>query len=344
MRRKIFIFAAIFVLAIICSGLISPLTVAAQNKKVYRWRMPTFLPPGGDMYMLMQQFCDDVKKASDGRLQITLYGAGQIMPVLQTWEACSRGVMDIVWSFGAYWTGKTKMAAISVGLPFTTTTMQEHAALLYEEGLEELIRKDYATQGIYLLRTFPIHHSVMCTKFPVASVDDLKGKKVRAGGMQAETVNAIGMASAFFPVPEVYGALDTGVVDAVIMGGIAASRQFSFFEVTKYIVQPPIDVACEEILINLKRWNNLPEDLKAILQACAAKAAYDRASYAAHREVVDLEFMKKEKGIKVARLSEEDIARMSSAAMAIYEKYAAESPAFAEALEMIKAHMKRKAP
>ncbi len=311
---------------------------AIAKDKTYRWRMQSFLPAGGEMFKLQAQFCSDVKKASNGRLDIKIFGAGQVMPVLETWEAVSKGVMEMNFTFGAYWTGKTKMAGASVGLPFTTKTMQEQHALLYDGGLENLVRKDYAKHGIHLLRTFPIQRSTIITKFPVASLADLTGKKIRAGGSEAEAIAASGIATAFFPVPEVYQALDSGVVDGVVMGGIDAARMFSFYEVTKYIVQPAINVASEEIHVNKKAFDNLPADLQHILVTAASKHGLDRSSYGMYQEMIDLEFLK-EKGIKVQPLPMSDYKKMAENAMQIYEKWAAKDPAFAEALALIKAHM-----
>lgn len=337
MRVRVLQLAVVFCLSfvLICAALPDQ---AAAKEKVYRWRMQSFLPAGGEMYKLQAQFCDDVRAASNGRLDIKIFGAGQIMPVLQTWEACSKGVVEINWTFAAYWTGKTKMAGVSVGLPFTTKTMQEHQALLYDGGLEELVRKDYAKHGIHLVRAFPIQRSTIVTKFPVKTLADLKGKKIRAGGSEAEALAANGIATAFFPVPEVYQALDAGVVDGVVMGGIDAARMFSFHEVTKYVVRPAINVACEEVHVNKRVWDKLPDDLKHILTTCASKHGLDRSSYGKYQELVDLEFLK-QAGMQVQQLPADDYQKMADAAMGIYEKWAAEDPAFAEALTLIKKHM-----
>lgn len=338
MKSKALTVAFLFCVSLtwICGAL--PGTADAKDK-VYRWRMQSFLPAGGEMYKLQAQFCDDVRKASNGRLDIKIFGAGQILPVLQTWEACSKGVVEMNWTFAAYWTGKTKMAGISVGLPFTTKTMQEHQSLLYDGGLEALVRKDYAKHGIHLIRTFPIQRSTIITKFPVKSLDDLQGKKIRAGGSEAEAIAANGIATAFFPVPEVYQALDSGVVDGVVMGGIDAARMFSFHEVTRYVVRPAINVACEEVHVNKRAWDKLPDDLKHILTTCASKHGLDRSSYGMYQELVDLEFLKAS-GMQVQHLPAKDYGKMAAAAMSIYEKWAAENPAFAEALALIKKHMK----
>lgn len=314
---------------------------AFAEPKVYKWRMPVFTPGAGPFFELMKRFCEDVKTASAGRLEITPYGGGDIMPVLETWEACSKGIIDMNWTFPAYWTGKTKMAAVSVGLPFTANTLQDAQAILYEAGVEELIRKDYAKHNIHLLKTFPVHQTLLFTKFPIKSLADLKGKKVRAGGVQAEVATLLGMSTAFFPVPEVYGALDTGVVDGVIMGGIVVARNFSFYEVTKYAMITPFDVACEEIHVNKKSWGKLPDDLKKVLETCAIKAAYDRASWIKFHDTQDLAYMREKWGLTVETMPVEDIKKMKEVALGLYDKMAIESSEFREALDLIKDYMKK---
>jgi TRAP-type mannitol/chloroaromatic compound transport system substrate-binding protein len=306
--------------------------------------MPTFVIAGTEMWRtVFAPFADSVEKATGGRLKIDMYGAGEIIPVLEMWEACSKGIVDIAWSYGTYWLGKTPVSAFSVGLPYTTTNMQD-STVLYHMGLQNIIREDYAKQNIHLLRSFPNQNTIMWTKFPVQSLADLKGKKIRAGGLEAEVVAAAGMATVFFPVPEIYNALDTGVIDGVICGGIHSGTSLSFQEVTKYIIEPPVvGGASEEILINLDTWNKLPDDLKCILESVCAERAYFRMGYADYEDSVWLAKIKKDYGIRVVTLPTQDVKELSEVAMTIYEKKAAESPAFAKALAIVKDFMKLKA-
>ena len=310
--------------------------------EVIEWRMPTFMPGSGDTWELYYlPFAERVKEASNGRLIITMYGAGEIIPVLEMWESVSKGVVDCCWAFGSYWTGKTSVASIEAGLPFTCGTIRDAFALKFYLGINDLVREEYAKHNIHLLWNLPTQETVLVTKFPVSSVDDLKGKKVRAGGLEAEVATELGMSATYFPVPEVYGALESGVVDAVIMGGLAASRMFSFYEVTEYVVYPPFNVGTGEgILINLDSWNALPDDLKQILISCAAQTNIDRLGYGKYTDTDDLNWMVENHGMKVQQLPPEEVAKMGAAAMRVYDRYAAESPIFAEALDIIKDYMR----
>lgn len=309
--------------------------------EVIEWRMPTFMPGAGDAWeKYYLTFADRVKEASGGRLIITIYGAGEIIPVLEMWEAVSKGVVDCCWSFGAYWAGKTPMSAFSCGLPLTAANHRDAFAMLYYHGLFDLIQKDYAKQNIYLLHCSPTQDTVITTKFPVTSVDDFVGKKVRAGGLEAEIATELGMSTVYFPVPEVYGALESGVVDGVIMGGIIAARVFSFCEVADYIVQPTLTISGEEILVNLDAWNALPDDLKQILISVAHDCNLDRHGYSISQDASDLVWMQENYGIQLQELPPEEMTKMRAAAMRVYDRHAAESPEFAEGLVIIKDYMK----
>ena len=309
--------------------------------EVIEWRMSTFMPASGDAWeKYYLTFAERVKEASNGRLVITMYGAGEIIPVMEMWEAVSKGVVDCCWSFGTYWTGKTPMSSFSAGLPLTAVNHRDAFAILYYQGVFDLIQRAYAKHNIHLLHVSPTQDTCITTKFLVNSVDDFVGKKVRAGGIEAEIATELGMSATYFPVPEVYGALESGVVDGVIMGGIIAARVFSFCEVADYIVQPTFNVSGEEILINLDAWNELPDDLKQILISVAHDCNMDRHGYSICQDAVDLAWMQENYGIQVQELPPEEMAKMRAAAMRVYDRYAAESPEFAEALAIIKDYMR----
>ena len=114
------------------------------------------------------------------------------MPIVEMWEATSKGVLDIMDSWPGLWAGKTVMALCSNGMPFTMRDHTDHRALLHEYGLLDLARKSYAEQNIYLVRTHPFLRTVLWTKSPVTSAADFEGKKIRTAGPIADVLTLAG--------------------------------------------------------------------------------------------------------------------------------------------------------
>ena len=309
---------------------------AAAAAKTYKWRMPVLMPKGITGWEMYQGFADRVKAASGGRIQITLYGVGEVMSPLETWDATANGVVQMDWSTGLYAQGKTPMAAFVAGLPYTTRTWSEMCSLLWDQGIEELARKAYAKRGIHLLAIFPVQSTTLTSKFPVNSVADLKGKKIRAGGIQADVLKALGAAPVQVPATEVYGALETGVVDGAVLGGLVAAGVFKLHEVAKYGMVPTmVTGATEEIRINKKVWEGLEDDLKVILESCAREHYTRWAAWQRPLRAKILAGMA-QAGFKTVQLPESDYIKMREAAMKVYEEKAKKSPEYAEALEVVK--------
>lgn len=310
-----------------------------KKDKVYNWRMTNLMPKGVIGWDMYQQFADHVERASNGRMKITLYGVGELMSALETWDAVANGVVQMDWSTGLYWQGKTSLASFVVGLPYTTRNWSEMCSLLWDAGIEELVRKDYAKQNIHLLSIFPVQSTTLTSKFPVNEVADLKGKKIRAGGIQAEVFQAAGAAPVLIPVPEVYQALDTGVVDGAVMGGLVAAGVFSLYEKAPYGMLPPMVAgSTEEIRVNLDAWNELPDDLKAILEMAAREHF---TNWMAWQRKLRAQMLKKmsESGFELVVMPDEEYRKMQKIAMGVYEKHAEKDEKFKEGLAIVKDFM-----
>jgi TRAP-type mannitol/chloroaromatic compound transport system substrate-binding protein len=55
-----------------------------------------------------QRFADDVNTMSDGRLEITLYAAGELVPPFESLDAVQQGAADMAHGTPYYWVGKSK--------------------------------------------------------------------------------------------------------------------------------------------------------------------------------------------------------------------------------------------
>ena len=138
------------------------------------------------------------------------------MPVMETFDAVSSGMLKIDFSYGPYWIGKLPMAIYASGIPpFTLTRWEQYKVMYYELGLEKLIREAYAKHNIFYVAAMPTNNAVMLGKFPVHKAADLKGKKFRATGLYAEVLNEAGASATYFPWGEIYGALEKGTIDGV---------------------------------------------------------------------------------------------------------------------------------
>ena len=86
-----------------------------------------------------------------------------------------------------------------------------------------------------------------------------------------DILTRLGASVSPLPGGEVYLALERGVIDAAEFSTPAIDLPMGFDEITKYVIEPGVHQPSSqcEVIINMKAWNKLPDDLKAIVSICA---------------------------------------------------------------------------
>ena len=139
--RKITLFLICISGLIGCSGSEKnqPSDQATQRppEKIYKWKMVTTWPknlPG--LGLAAENFSILASKMSGGRLQIKVYGAGQLVPALETFDAVSQGTAEMGHGSAYYWKGKTQTAALFTTVPFGLNAQEMNSWLHYGGGME----------------------------------------------------------------------------------------------------------------------------------------------------------------------------------------------------------------
>ena len=281
---------------------------AAAPQKLYQWRMVTTWPknlPG--MGIAPETMAKKIKAMSNGRLDIKVYGAGEIVPPLEVFEAVSRGTVQMGHGAAYYWKGKVPIAQFFTTLPFGLTA-QEMNGWLFHGGGMELWRELYAK---YNLVPFAGGNTgvQMAGWFnrEINSLEDLKGMKMRIPGLGGEVFKRAGGAAINLPGGEIFTSMQTGVINATEWVGPYNDLAFGLHEVAKYYYYPGWQEPGPnlELIINKEAWNELPDDLKAIVENASLAvnadllAEYTARNNAALRELVD------DHGVKLRQLPAE---------------------------------------
>jgi TRAP-type C4-dicarboxylate transport system substrate-binding protein len=100
----------------------------------------------------------------------------------------------------------------------------------------------------------------------VETPKDLAGKKIRVFPPFIPLINALGAVPINLPMGDIYTAMERGAVDGFVMTHLGFVTDFSWHEVTKHVIDYPLYQAVAVILVNQKKWNQLPPDVqKAII-------------------------------------------------------------------------------
>ena len=240
--------------------------------KVIEWKLVTTWPKGlPGLGAAPENFARRVNEASGGRLRIKVFGAGEIVPAFEVFDAVSRGVAEAGHGASYYWKGKIPAAVFFTAVPFGMTAQEANGWLHYGGGLA-LWRELYAPFGV-------IPYAGGSTGVQMAgwfntrlnSREDLAGLKMRIPGLAGEVFDAAGGSAVRLAGGEVYTSMQTGVIDAVEWVGPFNDRTLGLMEVGDYYYYPGWHEpgAMLETIVNAEALAALPEDLQAIVRIAA---------------------------------------------------------------------------
>lgn len=267
MKRRQFLSGAALAGASAAVASAFPKPAIAQN--VREWRMVTTWPknfPGlGTGANLLAEY---INKASDGRMKVTVYGAGEIVPAFEAIDAVGNGTVEMGHGAPYYWKGKVAAAQYLAAMPFGLTAQEQNAWFQYGGG-QEIADKIYAKLNC---KFFPSGNTgtQMGGWFnkEMNTIDDFKGLKMRIPGLGGEVIQAAGGNVVNLPGGEIPPALQSGAIDATEWVGPYNDLAFGLYKSAKYYYYPGWHEPATtlENFINLSAWNDLPDDLKAIVE------------------------------------------------------------------------------
>jgi TRAP-type C4-dicarboxylate transport system substrate-binding protein len=317
-------------------------TTPAPAGKVYEWKMGTFNTTSNPTYKEnLQKLVDMLNTAANGRLKVTLYPAESIVPTPDLFKAVMNNTIQASELVGSFIVGVIPAAAIEFGLPMTFSNIND-AEEAWQGGMKDIFIKAYNDKGVHFLeREYPAPYIMMTVK-QYKSLSELKGIKMRAVAPFDQFCQNLGTATVATASSEIYMALKLGTVDGLMTGLDYVIGQ-RVYEVCKYRYTPnPLEKTALNILINNQAWNELPPDLQAIV----TKTADDWrqwSSFTYFPALTDTMYKQlKDLGVTFIDLPPADVATMQTAAMAVWDTYAAKDATCAAAVAYIKDFLKKK--
>ncbi|MGW8186407.1 MAG: TRAP transporter substrate-binding protein [Desulfobacterales bacterium] len=236
-----------------------------------RWKMVMPWSKGLLFYDIASHFCDSVRLASAGRLDIKPFSAGELVPAMETFDAVSQGTAQAGHDWPGYWKGKNEAFNAYASVPFGLDA-EGYNIWLYEKGGAEMMAELYGRYNLVALpggqcgQEFGLFSNKRATK-----MTDFKGVRVRTVGWYMDILNNLGASVSPLPGGEVYLALERGVIDAAEFSSPAIDYPMGFDEITKYVIQPGVHqpgIQCA-VFFNKDAYDKLPDDLKWIIDLAA---------------------------------------------------------------------------
>src|SRR4051794_6540372 len=240
------------------------LAAQAQTK----WDMPTPYSDGEFHTRNVKAFAEDVKKATNGALDITLHSNGSLIKHPDILRAVSTGQVNIgEILLGQFGNEDPIFAADNV--PFVAPGYD--AAWKFYQAQKPFLEKKLQGRGMKLLYSVAWPGQGLYTKDPVKSVSDLKGLKMRTySPLTARLAELLGASPTVVQVPEVPQMFATGAMQAMVTSSATgtATKAWEFVKnYTKTNAWNPKNV----VVVNERAFSRLPkEEQNALTKAAAA--------------------------------------------------------------------------
>jgi len=260
MMRRTFLAAACAAALACAAG-----TSMAQTK----WDMPTPYPATMFHTENIQQFANDVEKASGGKLKIQVHANASLLKMPEIKRGIQSGQVQMGEILLAAYANEDALFELD-GVPFLATSYAD-AMKLYKASRKTL-EEHLAKQGIRLLYAVPWPPQGLFSKKEVKSAADMKGMKWRAySPATAKIAELVNAQPVTIQQAELSQALATGVVDSY-MSSPATGYDTKTFEHLKYFADVQGWVPKNAVLVSQKAFDSLDKATQEALVKYAAEA------------------------------------------------------------------------
>jgi len=180
--------------------------------------------------------------------------------------------------------------------------------------------KPKAFEKVKVLTMFTCAPANIYAKKPLNTLEDLKGLELRASGGVAEYLKALGATPVGMPQSEAPEALQKGVVKGAA-SSLETLMDFKYAELCKYVMMVNGPVYPFSVVMNLDKWNSLPQDVKDVMDGLSVEQAFWTGNYMDKHVDESVAWSKKNHNIEITELSEETLAELEKLVSPITEKW-----------------------
>lgn len=294
----------------------------------------TFLGEGAEN---LSKLLSDV---SDGELNLKVYGAGELVPALEVFNAVSTGAVPAGWDWIGYWAGTVPVTGLMGAMPFGPDP-EVFLGWMWEGGGREILQKAYDPFNV---EVFPCHLTAPepggWFNKEINTPADFEGLKMRISGLGGKVLNNLGASTQLIPGGEIYVALERGRIEATEFSLPVIDKSLGFADIAKYYYFPGWHqpASWNSLLINKDVYNEFTDlEKKQLEVACMANIVWTM-SVAPAAQVPALEEFQKA-GIEVKRFPPEVLAALEVESANVLAQEAESDPIFKEAYESLLNYM-----
>lgn len=319
MKKKSFLRLAVLAISVLFLGSLLPVSsVAAPIKLSYA----NFPPAPTFPCVQMERWKKEVETRTGGKVAINTFPGGTLLKAKAMMDGVIAGTADIGCLCMAYQPGRfivTNAIALPLGFPNATVASLTLWDLYVKQKPQEFAK-------VKVLTMFTCAPANIYAKKPVRNLEDLKGLELRASGGTAQVLKALGATPVGMPQSQTPEALQKGVVQGAA-SSLETLMDFKYAEMCRYVTIFNGPVYPFAVVMNMDKWNSLPEDVQKVMDGMAIEQAWWTGNYMDKRVVKSIEWSKKNYNIEITKLTKKELARWNKLLKPLPDKWSQQAKA-----------------
>lgn len=289
---------------------------AAEINLTYAFFAPAGTFPGKQM----AHWAEQIAKRTGGKVGVKTFPASTLLGAREMYDGVTKGVADIGLGAPSYDPGRFPLTSgVSLPMGFPNATV---ASRTLWELTKEFQPKEY--ENFKVIAMFTTEPGYIQSRKPANTAALLNGMKLRAAGTGVPVLKALGAAPVGMPMPEVPQSVQTGVIDGT-MTSREVLQDFKLAETLKYVTDYPTVVVTFAAVMDRKRWEQLPADVKKVIDELGPEMAVWTGQYHDRQNVsAALEWAKKEHKLQILAVTADERARWDAKLKPMEEQWVSE--------------------
>ena len=269
---------------------IAALLATASAQAQTKWDLPAAYPASNFHSINLQDFANDVDKATAGKLKITVHSNASLFKAPEIKRAVQGGQAQMGEVLLVNFQNEWQIFGAD-GLPFLADSYEEAARLWKIQ--RPMLEKKLGEQGMIVLYAVPWPPQGIYSKKPLASAADLKGIKWRAYSPATSRIaELVGAQPVTVQAAELSQAMATGVIESYMSSG-ATGYDTKTYEHIKYWVDTQAWLPKNAVLVNKAAFDALDKPTQAVVLKAGADAEARGWTLAQAKNIEYIELLKK---------------------------------------------------
>lgn len=320
MKKRSIVFSVLLVVFACVLGF----QIYPVSAKTIELRFATPFSPKHTMQTkVFEPWAAKIEEMSQGEVKVTFFPGGALGKTPDHYDLAEKGIADIIYTLHDYTPGRFPLTSV-FELPFMVPTATKTSVAMWRafEQFPEF-QKEYSKVKTLALFCHPGGH-FNSVKKPIRSIDDIKGMKFRTANPHVtKALKIFGAVPVNMPVTETYTALERGVVDGTVLPW-EGNFIFKLAEILKYGTETDFYTMTMMVVMNQRKWNSLPDNIKQIIDETTGLAMSTEAGRVFDVTNEPMKNLCLQKGMQVIQLDPAEKQKLEQLTIPLREEWVAE--------------------